>query len=382
MKRRDRDASPAALPRTRSSPRTSFEPQLIALDDAVGDQLEQLALLAPRSAAPSRRRLAAATHLQRPAAHLARGRPCRDPSQTASARRRVEPAQVELGQRGVALAGEDQRQRHRAVEQVGAARLAGALRRAADVEHVVEQLEREADLARRRSGAARLLAALPAQARRSRRRTRTGARSSAGSARGSARSPIDVSKASWRWASSPRASATEAAPSRADGALASRVGGELARTRARTAGRRPRCARRGPGCGDHRRAAPPQRGRVEDVVVDQGRHVDQLDRRRGPDRRLARARRPRRAGRASGAAACRRPRASPRPRPRAAPPCPADASRPAAPRPPPSGAGSQALGGVEHRGDRRRAAGQRPVGPLTALGCPLWIAMIPPASTV
>ena len=39
-------------------------------------------------------------------------------------------AQVERRQLGVAAAGQDQRQRHRAVEQVGAARLAGALRRA------------------------------------------------------------------------------------------------------------------------------------------------------------------------------------------------------------------------------------------------------------
>src|SRR5438874_2273491 len=43
------------------------------------------------------------------------------------------------------LAREDEGQRHRAVEQVGAPLLAGALRRARDVEDVIEQLEGEAD---------------------------------------------------------------------------------------------------------------------------------------------------------------------------------------------------------------------------------------------
>ena len=45
----------------------------------------------------------------------------------------------------VAFAREDQRQRDGAVEQVRAARLAGSLRRARHVEHVVEQLESEPD---------------------------------------------------------------------------------------------------------------------------------------------------------------------------------------------------------------------------------------------
>ena len=43
------------------------------------------------------------------------------------------------------------RQRDRAVEQVRAARLAGALDRARDVEHVVEHLEGEADAAGERA---------------------------------------------------------------------------------------------------------------------------------------------------------------------------------------------------------------------------------------
>ena len=50
-------------------------------------------------------------------------------------------------------AGQDQRQGHGAVEQVGAARLAGALGRAGHVEDVVEELEGEPDLPRR-SGSA------------------------------------------------------------------------------------------------------------------------------------------------------------------------------------------------------------------------------------
>ncbi len=49
-------------------------------------------------------------------------------SQTVSAFAPVQVAQVELRQAGVALAREDQRQRDGAVEKVGAALLAGALR--------------------------------------------------------------------------------------------------------------------------------------------------------------------------------------------------------------------------------------------------------------
>ena len=61
-------------------------------------------------------------------------------------RRRRGRAGRRRGSPGSPLGGLDQRQRDGAVEQVGAARLAGALRRAGDVEDVVEQLEGEADL--------------------------------------------------------------------------------------------------------------------------------------------------------------------------------------------------------------------------------------------
>ena len=57
----------------------------------------------------------------------------------------VEGLEVRVADARIALRRLDQRQRHRAVEQVGAARLAGPLRRAADVEDVVEQLEGEPD---------------------------------------------------------------------------------------------------------------------------------------------------------------------------------------------------------------------------------------------
>ncbi len=54
--------------------------------------------------------------------------------------------QVDLADAGIDRGGLDQRQGDGAVEQVGPARLAGPLRRAGDVEDVVEQLEGEADL--------------------------------------------------------------------------------------------------------------------------------------------------------------------------------------------------------------------------------------------
>ena len=63
----------------------------------------------------------------------------------------LQRAQVDRGQLRLALAGEDQRQRDGAVEQVGAPRLARALDRPGDVEHVVEQLEGEADAAGERA---------------------------------------------------------------------------------------------------------------------------------------------------------------------------------------------------------------------------------------
>ena len=63
----------------------------------------------------------------------------------------LERGQVERGQLAVALAGEDQRQRDGAVEQVRAARLAGALDRTGDVEHVVEHLKGQPDAAGKRA---------------------------------------------------------------------------------------------------------------------------------------------------------------------------------------------------------------------------------------
>ena len=82
-------------------------------------------------------------------------------SQTASAPAASSDAQVELGQRGVTLAGEDQGQGDGPVEEVGAASLTGPLGRTGDVEHVVEELEGEADLAAEGLEGARLLARLP-----------------------------------------------------------------------------------------------------------------------------------------------------------------------------------------------------------------------------
>ena len=56
--------------------------------------------------------------------------------------------ELELGQLGVAVAGEYQRERHGALEQVRPARLARALDRPRHVEDVVEQLEGQADASR------------------------------------------------------------------------------------------------------------------------------------------------------------------------------------------------------------------------------------------
>ncbi len=190
----------------------------------------------------------------------------------------------------------DQRQGDGAVEQVGAARLAGPLGRPGDVEDVVEQLEGEADLwpkddlalgfSRRHAQRRRHRRAAPQIGRgiRAGRRTRRASPSSAGSAPGSAARQIAMSKASPRWASSPRASATEASASSsiARTSPASREQREGAREEQVTGGN---CARRDPRWrrrSDGRAAAAP----VEDIIVDQGRHVDQLDRGRRADRRL------------------------------------------------------------------------------------------------
>ncbi len=106
-----------------------------------------------------------------------------------------------------------------------------------------------------------------------------------------------MSKASWRWASSPCARATQLPLSRAI-SLASGGGSsalpagppwplvESSRERPREQevadGDRPLAA----GVGDDRRQPAAERGIVEDVVVDERRHVDELDRGRGADRLL------------------------------------------------------------------------------------------------
>ena len=179
----------------------------------------------PRAPPPARRSRRSRRRPPRPAPACARAR-------RSSAR-----------QLRIALAREDQRQRDRAVEQVGAAVLAGALGRARDVEHVVEQLEGEPDPAAEVARAAvRVAAALeraqPARGLEQPRGLEVAARA------GSARAGRSTSQASARCSSSPAASAE-----RRVGEHAHLVGAAVARparrTRARTAGRRWRSRSRG-----------------------------------------------------------------------------------------------------------------------------------------
>ena len=95
--------------------------------------------------------------------------------------------QVERRQRRILLAGEDQRQRDRAVEQVRPAVLSGARGRAAHVQQVIEHLERDAEVLAERLQRLRLRrpSARP-RARPAGTRPRTGSRSSGGSAARSA----------------------------------------------------------------------------------------------------------------------------------------------------------------------------------------------------
>src|SRR5215207_11256354 len=118
----------------------------VALDDAVRDQAEQATLIRGQGCPgdPPLRRLDA---LQGERAH-ALERPGRgDPVADLRRLRLIEIAQLDLSQRRVDLAGDDQRERHGPVEQISPPRLAGALRWAGDVQNVVEELERHADLA-------------------------------------------------------------------------------------------------------------------------------------------------------------------------------------------------------------------------------------------
>ena len=147
----------------------------VALDDAVGDEAEQAGAVRARSCRAWSCRFASATIsrardpdlLQRPGGG--------DPVAERLGRRGVEAVQVDRADPGVRCGGLDQRQGHGAVEQVGAAGLAGPLRRAGDVEDVVEQLESEADLSPELRAGARRRG-------RAGRRTRTASRSSAGNA--------------------------------------------------------------------------------------------------------------------------------------------------------------------------------------------------------
>ena len=188
-----------------------------------------------------------------------------------------------------------------------------------------------------------------------------------------------MSNASRRWASSPRARATEALGEQRDPLGPVAVGGELGE-----GPREEQVADRGRGlaarAGDDGRVAAAQRRGVEDVVVDEGRHVDELDRGRGADRGL---------GPASGPAQSRTSIGRSRLPPAASVAAgllgeplavAADELGRAAPRPPPSAAAARQLRRVDRPGSR--AAGP-PTGSLRSkpprAGSPEWIAMIPPA---
>ena len=261
-------------------------------------------------------------------------------SQTSSAAAGVVIARgSSRAERRVALAREDERQRHRPVEQVGAAVLARALGGPGDVEHVVEQLEGEPD-ARGRTPPSSATRAPAAPARRARTPPRTGARSSARSAAGSARRSIvgvprvrALQQLARGRAPSRRARATRTASARPSAASSAKAR-ENSRSPVAVAMSRARRRRR-PSGAPRRRPA-----RVEHVVVDERRAVHELDRgaRRGRARRAASspAARPR-AARAAGAAACRRRRSSRRRARASTAPWPAAQLAPGAPRRAPAG---------------------------------------------
>ena len=212
---------------------------------------------------------------------------------------------------------QDERQRDRAVEQVGAAVLAGALGGPGDVEDVVEQLEGEADAAAERAEHLGVAAALErAQLARGLEQPRG---LEVAALAGSARAVTPVSHASARCSSSPRASADDASERTrtcVGAAVARQLGERLGEQQVAGGGRH----QRGPRSAKTVGLAAPQRRGVEDVVVDERRGVDELDRRgRAQQPLLVVAPRARRRGRrAAGAAACRRRRSS-RPRGRPAP---------------------------------------------------------------
>ena len=208
----------------------------VALHDAVGHQLESAPALGrelelarpppwprPRGRAPA--------PAPAPALPVATIR-----SQICLRRRRAQTP-IQPAQLGSHAPGEDQRQRDRAVQQVGAAGLAGALGRSRHVEHVVEQLEGQPDLLAEAPERDRPAQGDRRTARPAGRTPRTGSPSSAGSARGSAPGSRPSRQASARCISSPRASADEALGQRAD-RIRARRSRPARRRRARRAGRR------------------------------------------------------------------------------------------------------------------------------------------------
>ena len=234
-----------------------------------------------------------------------------------------------------------------------------------------------AERARARRGVVRRRAA---RARRAGRPPRTGGRSSArsgaGSARADGRRPRRRRAAAARRPRAPRRPPTARARRRRCAA-----GGELGE-RAREQQVAGRDRDRAPGRGDDGRARRGAgRRRVEHVVVDEARAVDQLDGDGGahePRSPRRRRRRRRRGTRAAGAGACRRPRSS-RSRARRARAVTAPPARRAAAR--------RAPARRERRPPARRTASaaatlviaaSRSAAPLTPTS-PTWIAMIPPA---
>ena len=287
-------ASPPRCAPAGSSPKTSRRPRRrlgVALDDPVGDQRQQLAPLRVEPGV-----------LQRSLGRLRRGsRRPRAPSsstpvaairsQTASAvgldRARADRARASAGSRSRArISGMVTVPSSRSVPRA----LPVRSRRAGDVEDVVEELEGEADLAA--EDAQRLGAVAAPGRRRSGRRTRTAGPSSAGSAPGSDRRVIVEVEGVAALGELALGEADRGAGEQRNLALAA-SSSPASSAKARENSRSPTAvAVRARPVRDHRRPAAAQRGRVEDVVVDERRHVDELDRGRGAHRRRRRPRRP------------------------------------------------------------------------------------------
>ena len=199
-------------------------------------------------------------------------------SQSASAEAGIERAQVDRGDLRVRCSRVDERQGHGPVEQVGAARLAGPLRRARRRRGRRRAAGRRGRSRPRRRRAASSSRPHPAGALEQRRGLQPAALEVALLARSRCRRRPGAGRAP------PSASATEAAGEQLDRARVPRLGEQ------REGARKEQVADRGGAVaarlGDDGRAAAAQVGIVEDVVVDQGRHVDQLDRGGAADLRL------------------------------------------------------------------------------------------------